>query len=210
MMVKICGLKEVNNITAISQLNPDLMGFIFYPSSKRYVGKYFIPEMLKDIPSHIGKVGVFVNENLAKVIEIHQLFSLDYVQVHGDESVAYCEKLHASGINIIKAFGVHDNFDFKHLEAYKPFCKYFLFDTYSKDYGGSGIIFNWELLSNQQINHPYLLSGGIGLDELQLIADLKLEHCIGIDANSKLELSPGLKELNITKTLINKIKDGQI
>lgn len=210
MMVKICGMKDATNIQAISELKPDFMGFIFYPLSKRYVGTNFDPEILTKLPTNISKVGVFVNEDLEKIIEIQKLYQFDFVQLHGDESVSYCELLFKSGIKIIKAFGIHAQFNFGDIEVYKPYCNYFLFDTFTKDYGGSGKRFNWKVLSNNAIDHPYLLSGGIGLEEIQSIIDLKLTHCIGIDANSKLEVSPGNKHIITTKTVINQLKNGKI
>ncbi|MDP4188007.1 MAG: phosphoribosylanthranilate isomerase, partial [Bacteroidota bacterium] len=129
LKIKICGLREAGNIREIASLNPDFMGFIFYPSSKRFVGENFDGEMLKNIPEHIAKVGVFVNESLEKVEYLYQKFGMDFVQLHGNEHPEYCQKLKEKNIKIIKAFSVPADFDAGICKTYESCCNYFLFDT---------------------------------------------------------------------------------
>jgi phosphoribosylanthranilate isomerase len=207
MRLKICGLKYKDNIEQVAALRPDYMGFIFYPQSKRFVGDDFV---MPEISSDIKKVGVFVNADFDYVFHTVIKYKLDLVQLHGDEDAYYCEDIainfsqNESTINvkIIKAFGVDDNFHFDSLVPYKNFCDYFLFDTKTKDYGGSGHQFDWNVLKKYNNSKPFFLSGGIGLEEIKNIPKLKLQiHAI--DVNSKFEIEPGLKNIETIKELVD-------
>lgn len=205
MKLKVCGLRDKQNIEQVAQLQPDFMGFIFYPKSKRYVGDDFV---MPEITNDIKKVGVFVNADFDKVFHTVVKYNLDAVQLHGDEDAYYCEdlfinfaqNLSTKNVMIIKAFGVDDNFDFSALEPYQSFCDYFLFDTKTKDYGGSGHQFNWNVLDKYDNKKPYFLSGGIGLDEMKNLSKLKIP-AFAIDVNSKFEIEPGLKDIEKIKKL---------
>lgn len=197
MKVKVCGMKYRENIKEVAALKPDFMGFIFYDKSKRY----FQGE-IPNLPDNLIKIGVFVNENQDKLIGLVHQHNLNAVQLHGDESPAYCGKLKevlGNGISVIKAFSVSTSFDFKVLEAYRTVCDFFLFDTKGKDRGGNGVLFDWSILENYQLQKPFFLSGGIGTDEVkELRSFLKSEsgkYCYAIDVNSKFEVSPGLKKV---------------
>jgi phosphoribosylanthranilate isomerase len=206
MKVKICGMKFPENIQAVAALNPDYMGFIFYHGSKRHVGEGFPKKILESIPKGIKKVGVFVNEPLADVIKKNVEFGFDFIQLHGNESPEYCKELNLEKLLLIKAFNLHDDFDFSELEAYQPYCQYFLFDSQTAFYGGSGKSFNWLILSQYRLKTSFFLSGGLGPENIS--EALKINHpmLFGFDLNSKLESEPGLKNTDQTKQMIEKIK----
>ena len=202
LCIKICGMKYPENISEVAKLSPDFMGFIFYPKSKRFVGNDFV---LPEIPSSVKKVGVFVNESEKNILDVVRKYKIDYLQLHGDESAGFCKSLFQTGkTKIIKAFGVDENFDFSLPTEYENHCEYFLFDTKTKEYGGSGKSFDWKILSNYKLNKPYFLSGGIGSEEVSGIRYQVsgVQHAFAIDVNSKFETEPGLKDVNKLKKLI--------
>ena len=193
-------MTDAANITALAELKPDYMGLIFYPKSKRFVGELNI-RLLETIRESIKLTGVFVNENLDLVINKIKQYHLKAVQLHGDETPQYCRLLRDQSsqanckIEIIKAFGIDANFDFNDLEAYVDVVDFFLFDTKTPAYGGSGIKFNWDILKNYQCKKQYFLSGGIDtedMSELRLLNDVRI---YAVDLNSKFEISPGLKDI---------------
>jgi len=204
--LKICGMLDPANIAQVAALQPDYLGFIFYPKSKRFIG-HLSAATMNAIPAAICKTGVFVDEQLHQVQEYIVKFNLSAVQLHGDECPNYCKdlkKLNPS-ITLIKAFGVAEGFDFKILNPYQKIVDYFLFDTKTPGYGGSGISFNWSLLKAYHLKVPYFLSGGIGpesLDDLQQIND---PYLFAIDINSKFELAPGLKDIAKITEFKNKL-----
>jgi len=206
MKLKICGMKYPINIKDVAALQPDYLGFIFYEKSKRNFGGK-IPE----ISNNIKKTGVFVNEAAEVVVEMVLKYQLSAVQLHGDESVAFChglrQKFYATNkVEIIKVFSVDENFDFKIVRTYENVCDYFLFDTKGKEKGGNGITFNWELLKNYSSNKPYFLSGGLGLEEVgnlkEFIKSEVSRNCYALDVNSKFEIKPGLKNVEDLKLFI--------
>ena len=196
IQLKICGMKYSENIEAIAELQPDYLGFIFWENSKRRFDSEEIPQL----DSKIKKVGVFVDAKINEIIARKNQFDLDLIQLHGNESVAFCEELKSHNIKIIKAFSISNQFDFSKLKQYIPYVDYFLFDTKGKLPGGNGITFDWKILENYSFNTPYFLSGGIGNTELEAIKIfLKSEagkHCIAIDVNSRFELKSGYKNEN--------------
>jgi phosphoribosylanthranilate isomerase len=200
MLIKICGMKFPENIEEISLLKPDFMGFIFYPDSKRFVENKLTPSIIQTLPNDIQTVAVFVNEPIEEVVKTVSRFKFNFAQLHGDETHTYCEQLKQKGIRLIKAFSVDDSFDFRLLNDYFAFCDYFLFDTKTIDYGGSGKQFDWQLLKKYTLKKPFFLSGGI---ENSLVNQLiQHEQLIGIDANSRLEDEPGRKNKEKCKEII--------
>jgi phosphoribosylanthranilate isomerase len=190
MKIKICGLKYKNNIEQVAYLRPDYMGFIFYDKSKRFVGEDFIMPV---ISSKIKKVGVFVNAKADYIIDKINKHKLDVIQLHGDEKPGFC-KVMSHLITVIKSFGIDDSFDFKSIEPYKNCCDYFLFDTKTNEYGGSGKQFDWNIFKGYDNKIPFFLSGGIGLKELKSVSSFKLKvHAV--DVNSRFEIEPGLKDI---------------
>lgn len=199
MLVKVCGMKQPDNINELIQSKINFIGFIFYEGSKRYTESVPIP-----IPKSIQKVGVFVNSDLEKLIEIAELNELDYIQLHGDENPAYCLPLKEIGFKIIKVFRVDDQFDFMQTVAFDDIVNYFLFDTKAKEYGGTGKKFNWAKLNEYNGTIPFLLSGGIGSEDYQEINEMKHERFIGVDINSGFEIEPGIKDISMIKRFIDK------
>ncbi len=193
---KVCGLRE--NISDVVALKPNYIGFIFYKKSPRYVGDDFV--MPDTLHSSIKKVGVFVNESSEVVLANVQNHSLDYVQLHGDETPEYCMEISKSNVGIIKAFQVDNTFDFDSLQSYNK-VDFFLFDTTTNKYGGSGKSFDWEILKNYSMGKKYFLSGGISLDNIGDLQGLNLIKIHSIDVNSKFESSPGMKKIPLLQNL---------
>lgn len=194
-------MRDGQNIRAVEALGVDWIGFIFYPPSKRYVES--VPDYL---PVNVKRVGVFVNESFINILEKVKLFALDIVQLHGDESPQLCQQLNGQGIQVMKAFGIASTFPSEKIVEYEESCHYFLFDTNTEAYGGSGSKFDWQLLQNYRGNTPFLLSGGISADDVDVIQKFSHPQCIGIDINSKFELSPGIKDIQSIKQFIKSLK----
>ena len=192
-------MKNRQNISdLLEKIKPDFIGFIFYPKSKRYVVNEKISNFISEIQS-AKKVGVFVNEKGKNILKYVREYKLDYIQLHGDETPEYCRFFYNEGFKIIKAFQVNENFDFSQCEAYQNVCDYFLFDTKSEKYGGSGKQFNWELLENYKADNPYFLSGGISTNDVESIKKIKDNRLAVIDINSKFENKNGLKNIEEIK-----------
>ncbi len=194
MKLKICGMKYPDNILEVGSLLPDYMGFIFWKKSARY-----FDGTLPNLPQSIKKTGVFVNTSKEEILEKVTKYDLQAVQLHGHESVAFCQELKntlSTTIEIIKVFSVDEAFDFNQLEPFETVCDYFLFDTKGKLPGGNGTTFDWKVLEQYPSQKPFFLSGGIGLDEIDLVKQiLKTDLPIyAIDVNSKFEIEAGLKD----------------
>ncbi|RLD65648.1 MAG: phosphoribosylanthranilate isomerase [Bacteroidetes bacterium] len=196
--LKVCGMKYPDNIRQLLKLKPDFIGFIFYKKSKRYVGHNLNIKKL-NIPESIKKVGVFVNAEVDEIKDKIKEYQLDLVQLHGDESPEICKELKQTGIKISKAFQVDENFDFSVLKPFFSVCDYYLFDTKTKLYGGSGKKFNWKILEKYNNQKPFFLSGGIDLEDVDEIDKLKNLNIFAIDINSKFEISPGVKDIEKIK-----------
>ncbi|OWP64220.1 N-(5'-phosphoribosyl)anthranilate isomerase [Hymenobacter amundsenii] len=194
MHIKVCGMKYAENIQEVAGLEPDLIGFIFYSKSKRFVGQELEGELLRSLPPTLCKVGVFVNESTPEILRRVACYGLDLVQLHGDETPAQCAELRAADVGVIKAFAVGEAVDFAVLEPYVPHCDYFLFDTLGPQPGGNGTRFDWELLRRYDLPVPYLLAGGIGPEQAQELAQLTLPGLYGFDLNSHFETAPGRKD----------------
>lgn len=197
--LKICGMKLPDNIQAITALDPDYLGFIFYRASSRFIDG-LTPSFVKSLPGISRKMGVFVNEELNKVAQLAVLYGLNAVQLHGQEPVKYCIALRGlladAGIQIVKAFGIDENFDFSALNAYANVVDYFLFDTQTPSHGGSGKTFDWSLLEGYKLDKPYFLSGGIGPESVSQLKQINDPRLYAIDVNSRFELAPGLKDID--------------
>lgn len=196
--LKVCGMNK--NTTEVATLKPDYLGFIFWKPSKRYFeGK------MPSIPHSVKKVGVFVDATLLEIAEKVKTYGLLLVQLHGKETPAFCDELKKliPQLKIIKVFSIKDNFDFEQLKYFEDVCDYYLFDTKGKLPGGNGYAFDWEVLRNYPSTKPYFLSGGIGLDEIDVIKlfmqQPKSQYCEVIDVNSKFEDEPGLKNIQKLK-----------
>ena len=181
-------MREAENIREVEALGIDLIGFIFWEKSSRYISKR--PAYL---PTKCKRVGVFVDEDIESVKRIADDYALDYIQLHGHESSDYCAQL--QGLHLIKAISVSSRNDIATYKTYEGLVEYFLFDTKCPSVGGSGQQFDWSVLSAYDGNTPFLLSGGIGPDDAERIKSFHHPQCIGIDLNSRFELAPGLKDV---------------
>ncbi len=202
LLVKICGMKYSENIRAVAALHPDFIGFIFYPKSPRYAEPLDL-KTLEEIPLTIKKIGVFVNEDLENILTIVFKYKLDGVQLHGTELVEMCSKLRDAGLIVIKAFPIAEAYNFKVTKAYDGTCDYFLFDTKADTYGGSGVKFSWAMLNEYKGETPFLLSGGIAVDDAEVILKIKHPKFAGVDLNSRFEISPGLKDVELLRGFLN-------
>ena len=181
-------MREAENIREVEALGIDLIGFIFWEKSSRYISKR--PAYL---PTKCKRVGVFVDEDIESVKRIADDYALDYIQLHGHESSDYCAQL--QGLHLIKAISVSSRNDIATYKTYEGLVEYFLFDTKCPSVGGSGQQFDWSVLSAYDGSTPFLLSGGIGPDDAERIKSFHHPQCAGIDLNSRFELAPGLKDV---------------
>jgi phosphoribosylanthranilate isomerase len=199
--LKICGMKH--NTAEVAALKPDYLGFIFYENSPRN-----FETAMPMLPETIKKVGVFVNASESFIADTIKLHKLDILQLHGDESSDYCKQLKSSTAKEIwKVVPIGDAFNFNTLKPYAEHVDYYLFDTQSKERGGSGRRFNWGLLGSYPFKKPFILSGGIGFENL---AEVKIMLRSGlpihaIDINSKFEIEPGLKNVELIKQFIDEL-----
>lgn len=193
MKLKVCGLKQPENINEVAGLQPDYMGFICYAPSPRYIAGLTLG-MLAGLPADIIKTAVFVNETEDIIGSLINAFGFDALQLHGNESPEFCSIFKGS-VQVIKAFGVDDGFDFGRLDAYVGHVDLFLFDTKTPGHGGSGKTFNWQLLNNYKLDVPFFLSGGIGPENLEEIKDIEHPQFYGVDLNSRFETAPGMKDI---------------
>lgn len=197
-------MTDVSNVLAVAEAKPDFMGFIFYKGSPRCVNRD-AKELLRNVPTGIKKIGVFMNEERGKLLEISAVNGLDMIQLHGSETPEFCFALNKSGLRIIKTFNIGDDFRFRTLEGYLDVCDYFLFDTRSKLPGGSGLKFNWEKLDQYNFDKPFFLSGGISPGDEGPIGALTHRLLYAVDINSRFEASPGIKNPVAVNAFIRKL-----
>jgi len=199
MIIKVCGINSQENLDNISKLDIDMVGFNFYIKSKRH-----LKQTLNISEDKIKRVGVFVQETPENILALKNSHNLDFLQLHGDEDLQLCTKL-ASIAPIIKVFRIGNDFDFNRIEQFENCSKYFLFDTFTRDYGGSGNKFDWSILDAYTLNTPFLLSGGISPSDAADIAAIHHPQFAGIDLNSKFEIKPGIKDIAKLKKFTNEI-----
>lgn len=203
MIIKTCGMRDADNIRAVSELGIDWMGFIFWAPSSRYVS-----EKPTFLPTRQKRVGVFVDARIEEVKSKADEYALDLIQLHGSESPAFCERLKAnSRQQLIKAFNIAIQEDLQQTSPYEGLVDYFLFDTKAKMVGGNGTQFDWSVLSAYQGNTPFLLSGGIGPDDAEKVRNFHHPQLAGIDLNSRFELSPALKDIEKLKQFITEYNE---
>jgi len=216
-LIKVCGMRDADNIRQVEALGIDLMGFIFWPPSSRYVS-----ERPAYLPTQCRRVGVFVDETIAHVCHLAADYALDVIQLHGHETPEYVRTLrntlnqhntqetpqpkprtsdighHPSSIfhlpsSIIKAFSVATVADLSQTADYEGLVDAFLFDTKGKLAGGNGQQFDWDILADYKGDTPFLLSGGIGPADADRLRQFRHPRCIGIDLNSRFETAPAVK-----------------
>ena len=205
MIIKVCGMRDADNIREVEKLGIDWMGFIFWPKSSRYVS-----ERPAYLTQKCKRVGVFVNATIDDIRQHIADYSLDIVQLHGHESTDSIRSLRSlcgDVISIIKAFNIATKEDLNATTPYAGLVDYFLFDTKGPSVGGNGEKFDWSVLEAYNGDTPFLLSGGIGPDDAERILDYHHPKCIGIDLNSRFESAPALKDVTTLSRFLNDINN---
>lgn len=233
-LIKVCGLREQNNIDMVAALGVDMLGFVFHPQSPRYVSMIsskvglmpdYSPEKYNELEGNAPvqttspekavpkRVGVFVDDMAQNIVTRVYNFDLDYVQLHGSEPVETIENLRATlvpdikpELKFIKAIQVQTAEDLQLCDAYEGHVDLFLFDTKGTNAGGNGTHFDWELLKQYQGQTPFLLSGGIGVDDVEEVLAFDHPQCVGVDVNSRFETAPGVKNVDKLKVFVEALK----
>lgn len=202
MIVKVCGMREADNIRAVEQLGTDWLGFIFWPRSSRYVS-----ERPGYLPQQAKRVGVFVDADMADVQQHIADYGLHAVQLHGKESPDYIQALHTAAPTtlVIKALNVSTTADLEQTKAYEGLVDYFLFDTKGPSVGGNGTQYDWNILEAYQGTTPFLLSGGIGPEDAARVRTFHHPLLAGIDLNSRFEQSPALKDVSLLRRFLSQL-----
>jgi phosphoribosylanthranilate isomerase len=204
MKIKVCGLRDAENIKAIAALGPNYMGFICYGPSPRYINN-MPADILANLPATIYKTAVFVDESKESIDRLIAQYGFNAIQLHGSESPDFADSFR-SRVTVFKAFGLSADFDFERLNNYANKVDYFLFDTKTDLHGGSGKTFDWTILNKYELNVPFFLSGGLSLDNLDQVVQIDHPQFYGVDLNSKFETAPGLKDIEKLKqafTMLN-------
>ena len=192
-------MRDAENIMEVASLSPDYMGFIFYPKSPRYVGEAFrIPS---DFPTNIIRTGVFVNEPNDSILELARIHQLDFIQLHGAETVKQCEELKRHNLHIIKVFSIDEETTFEITKDYSAAVDFVLFDTKGKYHGGNAQTFRWQRLEDYDQRIPFFLSGGLSPENISGITDLNGMNLYALDVNSGAERSPGVKDIEKIKAI---------
>ncbi len=202
MRVKICGITQVEQASAIAQLGANALGFICVESSKRYISPDQIAAITTHLPSDISRIGVFANSNLDQITSIVQQGNLTGVQLHGQETPQFCQQLRdrVPNIEIIKTIAIKDETSLSQMDEYHPIVDTFLLDTYHpQQLGGTGQAFNWNYLEQFRPPRPWLLAGGLNPNNIQQALTVTQPH--GIDLSSGVERSPGDKDLALVSEL---------
>lgn len=202
MMVKVCGMRDPDNIRMVAALAPMLMGFIFWEGSVRSANG-LDPEVIKQLPSYIRPVALFVNPGIGEVRKVVDRYGFKIVQLHGDESPEFCDLLRSRGLVVFKALNVATEKDIRNASIYDGHADILVLDAKTGNRGGSGKKFNWDILTGYTASTPYLLSGGIGPDDVDKIVSAMRRPMAGIDINSRFETAPGIKDVAVlTKFLL--------
>lgn len=210
LKIKVCGLRDRANVVAVEALRPDFLGFIFVPSSPRYVGPDFDPAVLKALPRHAKTVGVFLNQPLDEIKAAVEKYHFPIVQLHGDETPEFCGALKETfpQLEIIKAFSMHGSFDLHGIVPYNDVANYLLFDTAGTMRGGTGAAFDWNKLSAYRGHRPIFVAGGIGPEHVMALKKLRatLPALFAVDLNSRFETAPGVKSVALLSNFIRDLR----
>ncbi len=199
--IKVCGMRDAENIREVERLGIDMMGFICWEGSPRYVRE--VPAYLPDCP----RVGVFVNPSPDYVLERTKAFGFNFIQLHGTESPEFCKAVREkTGCKVIKAISFNSEADLELANQYECAADIFIFDTKCATIGGSGQKFNWDILSSYRGELPFLLSGGIGPEDAEQLRQFHHEKCLGFDINSRFEVEPGIKDIEKIKQFITALR----
>lgn len=211
MKIKVCGITEYKQLQKLDEIGVDYAGFIFHPASPRYIRNKEDVEMIGNFSGNISKTGVFLDETEDVVLDCITDFGLNVVQLHGNESPEYCSRMKKM-VQVIKVFGVRKGsiFSPEDLNAYADACDYFLFDTHSENLsGGTGKKFNWELLRDV-VRKPFFLSGGIAPEDVEELLHFEHPYLLGVDINSRFEITPGIKDMKKVASFVQQIKSQQL
>lgn len=202
-------MKYPDNIKELvtARLPIDFMGMIFYEKSPRYVKELSLSD-LNILPRNIERVGVFVDASIDYIMTKTNEYNLDVIQLHGNESPDFCKELNKT-MPIIKAFSIADESDLSGTIEYEDACDYFLFDTKTSGYGGSGKKFDWNILNNYRGSICFYLSGGISMEDVNAIKTIKHPQFYGVDLNSKFEIKPGSKNIELLNQFIKALRYEQ-
>lgn len=210
LKIKVCGMREPENIREIAALGPDYMGFIFVATSPRFVGAALKAADLQTLAPSIRRVGVFAEAAIDEIARRVDEFALHAVQLHGVEDGAYCRTLRRrlGDVEIIKSFLIDDDFDFSSVVEYSTCVDFLLFDSVSPQRGGSGARFDWSILSRYRGSTPFLLAGGVGIDAVAEIRELLASDLpfFGVDLNSRVEKAPGIKSSALVREVLDAIR----
>ena len=205
MIIKVCGMRDADNIRAVAKTGVNWMGMIFWPRSSRHVADL---SAANAIPCGIERVGVFVDQSCEDIIDIAEKCRLDVIQLHGKESRESILVLRGrlrKGVRLMKAISVGATDDIGKASEYEDIVDYLLFDTKCTTVGGSGKQFDWSVLDEYNGSTPFLLSGGIGPDDAEAVSLFRHPLMMGIDLNSRFETAPAYKDVEKLSSFINEI-----
>lgn len=208
MKIKVCGITDIEQLKQLDEIGIDYAGMIFYNRSTRYMTEKLKNVEVKKLNLLIKKIGVFVNASEEDIFMQVELYGLDAVQLHGDETPLFCKHI-SDKVKVIKAFRINETEH--HIDRlifpFEDFCDYYMFDTGGTGkYGGSGKKFNWQILETSKINKSFFLSGGISLDDVQKLKNFQHPFFYAVDINSGFEIEPGIKDLKQIKSFVVQLK----
>ncbi|MEO6329758.1 MAG: phosphoribosylanthranilate isomerase [Ginsengibacter sp.] len=208
MKFKVCGITQLDQLKKLDELGVDYAGLIFYQRSVRYMLNKLQGNDVEQLHLSLKKVGVFVNASEEDIITQIEQYGLDLVQLHGDETPVFCNRV-SNYVTVIKAFRITEkneqNIDWM-IKPYQESCDYYLFDTARPGaYGGTGQKFDWEILKRNKINKPFLLSGGIGLQDIEKIKVFEHPFFYAIDINSRVEIEDGIKDMQAISEMVTQL-----
>lgn len=208
MIIKICGFSDPDSIRQIAELNPSMMGFIFYAPSPRNACA-LLPSIVNSLPDNIDRVGVFVDAPVDHILHIASRYGLNTIQLHGKETPEMCRTLKAAGLKVMKAIGINNDIDWTTVNPYEGTVDLYVLDTLTAIHGGSGRKFNWNLLRDYPLSTPFLLSGGIGPDDAEAVKDAAtaLPLMAGVDINSRFETRPGSKDHLLVSNFLKRMEN---
>lgn len=210
LRLKVCGMTDLHQMHQLGEMGVEFAGMIFYHKSPRFVLKHLNGAMVKRAKLKVYKVGVFVNASYDEILNHTENFGLDMVQLHGDETPKFCEKV-SNYISVIKAFRVTDTDNIPWMiKDYTEAADMYMFDTMGAGYGGTGKKFDWQMLKGLNIGKPFFLSGGIEPKDAEAVKEFAKEEVakdlFALDVNSKFETSPGVKDMSLVRKFVEEVR----
>ena len=206
--VKICGMTRLDDAQCAAAAGVAALGFIFYAKSPRHIEPEAARRIIAGLPPLVDAVGVFVNEEMARVEAVVRGCCLQYAQLHGAEPPDYCRELAArAGCRVLKAIRVGPATTDAEVTPYRGAVCGFLLDTYQQEaVGGTGVVFDWALIDRLVLDRPFLLAGGLSVDNIA--AALAQAQPFGVDANSGLERAPGIKDHDLIERFMTLVRSA--